>query len=315
MQRLSDERGAVSTMVALLIVPLLGLAAITIDVAGAWAERLQLQVGADAGALAIAQDCGRGACGNPTATAQSFAVANNGNGAATATLSNPALTPSTGTVTVTTAGVRTHFFAPILGNNETSLSARATAGWGAPNGGTAVLPIALSWCEFLAQTGGGLPSGTTVRTIYFTKSSGTSCTGPSGNSVPGGFGWIKADAGSCKATSSLDQTVYSDTGESAPTSCTTADFVNVQNRTVLIPLYDKAGESGTNAWYHIYGYAAFTVTGYHFVGQYSWNGGTDCKGSDRCIKGYFTKFVDLNEAFTYSASAPKLGASIVSLTS
>ena len=52
MQRLRDERGAVAVMVALLMVPLIGFAAIAIDVAAMWSERQQLQNGADAGALA-----------------------------------------------------------------------------------------------------------------------------------------------------------------------------------------------------------------------------------------------------------------------
>ena len=43
MQRLKDERGAVAVMVALLMVPLIGFAAIAIDVAAMWAERQQLQ--------------------------------------------------------------------------------------------------------------------------------------------------------------------------------------------------------------------------------------------------------------------------------
>ena len=76
MQRLRDERGAVAVMVALLMVPLIAFAAIAIDVAAMWSERQQLQTAADAGALAIAQDCARGACGDPAETAESLAVAN-----------------------------------------------------------------------------------------------------------------------------------------------------------------------------------------------------------------------------------------------
>ena len=74
MQRLKDERGAVAVMVALLMVPLIAFAAIAIDVAAMWSERQQLQTAADAGALAIAQDCARGTCGNPAQTAQSLAA-------------------------------------------------------------------------------------------------------------------------------------------------------------------------------------------------------------------------------------------------
>src|SRR5690606_31404212 len=121
----------------------------------------------------------------------------------------------------------------------------------------------------LAQTGGGLPSGSTERTIFFSQSSTTSCKpNPSGNLVPGGFGWLKPNAGGCRMRSAIGDILWSDTGASVPSGCSTADFAAAQNRTVLLPLFDDAGDSGSNAWYRLYGYAAFRVTGYHFVGQY-----------------------------------------------
>jgi Flp pilus assembly protein TadG len=306
------ERGAVSVMVALLTVVLVGFAAISVDVAATWAERQQLQTGADAAALAVAQDCGRGSCGDAAGTA--LAVANKNDGEVTARILDAGLGPSSGSVTVRTEGTQEHSFATVFGVTQSDVATEATARWGAPDGGTAVLPLAFSWCEWQAQTGGGLPSGTTERTIFFTKSSGTSCTGPSGNMVPAGFGWLTVNAGSCETSSTIGQIMWSDPGEDVPSGCTTADLAAVQNSTVLLPLYDQAGSSGSNAWYQLYGYAAFHVTGYHFVGQYSWSAEGDCKGSVRCIQGYFTQFVSLDERFTYSTGAPSLGGSVVTLT-
>jgi Flp pilus assembly protein TadG len=63
LQRLKDERGAIGVVVALLMIPLMGFAAIAIDVSAMYAERPQLQNGADAAALAIAQDCAVDSCG------------------------------------------------------------------------------------------------------------------------------------------------------------------------------------------------------------------------------------------------------------
>nr|WP_239579838.1 pilus assembly protein TadG-related protein [Microlunatus panaciterrae] len=310
--RRKTERGAVSVMVALLIIPLMGFAAISIDVAGMWAERQQLQAGADAAALAIAQDCSRNNCGTPSQTALTFASANLNNGTATPIVITPALAPSTGHVTVQNFGISKHMFAPVLGINQKTVSAQSSANWAYPSGGTMVLPLTFSWCEFKAQTGGGVPSGTTERTVYLSKSSGTSCTGPSNNVVPGGFGWVDPDAGACSKNSLISAVLTSSTGNSLPSGCSTADFQAQQNKTVLLPIFDQAGGTGNNAWYKIYGYAAFKMTGYYFAGQYSWN--PPCSGSERCIKGYFTKFVDLTEAYTSSPTAPQLGAAIVSLT-
>ena len=38
---------------------------------------------------------------------------------------------------------------------------------------------------------------------------------------------------------------------------------------MLLPLFVESGDTGNNAWYQVYGYAAFKLTGYHLGGQYS----------------------------------------------
>lgn len=308
--QVKDERGAVAVMVALLMVPLLGFAAISLDVAGMWWEKQQLRTGADAGALAIAQDCGVGrpACSTPSSTAQQLATDNHRGGGATGSVVS--ITPSK--VTVRTSAVHNHAFAPILGVNSTLIDAQATVQWGAPAGGTAVLPLVFSWCEWQQQTGGAMPSGTTSRTIYLTKTSQTTgCTGPSNNVVPGGFGWLTVNNGACGTVTAIGNTIASDPGNSVPNGCSTGNFTAQHNKTVLFPIFDTSTGEGSGARYHLYGYAAFTVTGYHFGGQYSWN--SPCSGNNRCVRGYFTRFVDLGEAFTYSPTAPPLGASILHL--
>jgi len=229
-----DERGAVAVMVALLMVPLIGFAAISIDVAGMYAEKQQLQTGADAAAFAIAQNCNRSSCGDTAQTAQSFSTKNiNIHDPSTAAVTSQ----TSSSVTVRNSGVRQHWFAPVLGVSSTTLSAKATVSWGPPIAGTALLPLAFSWCEWKAQTGGGMPSGEVARTIYLSKTSGaTDCTGPSNNIVPGGFGWLKADSGTCNTTSTVGGDLSSDPGNSMPTSCSTTDLVAVQGTRVLLPV-------------------------------------------------------------------------------
>ena len=313
MRRLKDERGAVGVLVALLMVPLLGLAAIGVDVAALWADRQQLQAGADAAALAIAQDCARSVCGTAGSTAQSLAVAN-ANDAVTAEVLTSPLSTSSREVTVRTTGTRQHVFAPVIGTDSTTVSTEATARWGAPSGGITKLPLIFSWCEFAKQTGGGLPSSTTEWVIKLSKTSGVDgCTGPSRNAVPGGFGWLTPDSGTCEITTAVNGVVYTEPGNSVPSGCSPSDFAGFQGKTVLLPIFDDAGGTGSGAWYHVYGYAAFKVTGYNFTTQYVTQP-APCSGNDRCIKGYFLKFVYLNEAFSYSATAPQLGASVISLT-
>jgi Flp pilus assembly protein TadG len=308
-RRAAGERGAAAVMLALLLVPMLGFAAIAVDIGSLYAEKARLQVAADAAAIAVAQDCSRGNCGDMLATAQALITANDGEG----TAAHPQLSSAPLSVSVTGSTPKQHWFAPVIGLNSSAVVATATVGWGGPSQGTAVLPLTFSWCEFAQQTGGGLPSGSTVRTIYFTKTSNTTgCTGPSNNIVPGGFAYLDTDPGACAVTSALGGQWTSKTGNSVPSACATSDFSKWIGKTVLLPLFDQSGLTGTNAWYRVYGYAAFKLTGYSLGGQYDTTP-KPCNGNDRCVAGYFTRFVELSDAWNYSPDAPQLGSSVLRL--
>ncbi|MGY1605474.1 pilus assembly protein TadG-related protein [Geodermatophilus sp. SYSU D00815] len=307
-RRLREERGAAAVVLALLMVPVLGFTALAVDVGAVYAERARLQVAADAAALAVAQDCARGACGDMLATATALVAANN----AGSTARPPVLATAPTRVTVTGDEPVEHWFAPVIGIDETAVSASATVAWGTPGGGVAELPLVFSWCEFAAQTGGGLPSGTTERTILFPKKSDTGCTGPSRMFVPGGFGWLATTGnGSCQARSAVGGRSTSSTGNNPSNGCEPADFSALRGDVVLLPIFDVAGDEGSHAWYRVYGYAAFRITGYFFGGQYEWN--KPCGGSERCVSGYFVRWVDLSDRFTYTDDGPDLGAAILRL--
>jgi len=306
MQRLRDERGAVAVMVGLLMVPLIGFAAFAIDVAAMWSERQQLQTAADAGALAVAQDCARGTCGDTAGTTRSLAEENVNGDQPKPTGTVEALTTSM--VRVGTSRVKKHWFAPVLGIDQSEISAQATAKWGAPVGG-ATFPLTFSWCEWNAQTG-GLES-THEQIIQLSKHSGSDCTGPSGLPLPGGFGWVNPNAGACTEASIIGNILNSDTGNNPPSGCEPSDFDDLVGKVILIPIFDQATGSGSHGEYRAYGYAAFKFTGYYFSGTYK--GTQICSGNQRCISGYFTRYVDLNEVLDIGPG-PQLGASIVTLT-
>lgn len=331
MQRLTrNDRGATAAIVALLMVPLLAVAAIAIDVAAMHVDKQQLQTGADAGALAVAQDCARDDCTVTDDTAQAMAASNKNDGAATGSV--VALDRTGGSVTVETSSVREHWFAPVIGIDQTPIETRATARWGYPTGGTAVMPLAFSWCELAAQAGIDvlrdpvtnevigldIPASTPERTILFAKKSETGCNGPSGNPIPGGFGWLTPHPQDCARTESvIDGWVGSDTGNNVPSACEPADFQRWLGETVLLPIYDATRGTGNSGEYRVFGYAAFTLTGYKFSGNpdyvYSPYSGS-CEGSARCVRGSFDRFVDLTDDFDYSPSGPRLGAAVVALT-
>ncbi|MGO4250516.1 pilus assembly protein TadG-related protein [Paenarthrobacter sp. RAF54_2] len=308
----TGERGAVAVFVALLMVVLLGFAAIAIDLGALTVEKAELQNGADAAALAIARGCAAGNCGNIVTTAKDLAGSNarDGYATATATITGSTVTVETGTLNKDGSTKLNYLFATALGIHDGSATARASASWASPASGPAVLPLTFSMCQFDAAMAG------TTRLIEY--KAGVGCNGPTNHPIPGGFGWLST-GGQCSVNVSIATAhTPSDTGNSIPLSsqCITA-MQSMKNKTILIPMFEDAGGSGNSGWYKIYGFAAFKITGWKFGGngqaELNWNntGSPSCTGNCRGIIGVFQKFVDLGAVYT--TGGPDLGAKIVKL--
>ncbi|PNH81143.1 pilus assembly protein TadG-related protein [Arthrobacter sp. AFG20] len=284
MRRVSgNEDGAVAVMTALLIVFLLGVAAIVIDVGMIYVERFQLQNGADAAALAIAQDCAVGNCSQTAATATELAGknANDGVSGATAVISdNNTVTVRTKTATPDGGTAVKHWLAPILGIDSTQVQAVAKASWGSPSKAT-VFPFTAPRCMFDTA-----PKDTE---LWITSTS--TCTGTGGKSLPGAFGWLdETDKKSCRASVDVDQIMTGEPGKSGPTNC------NVDGSTILLPVYDSKSGQGNNVYYSIAGFAAFKVTAHSWPNQQlSVSDCNKCTG----IRGTFITLVSLADLQTY----------------
>jgi hypothetical protein len=176
MRALNDERGAVAVFVAVLTLVIMGCGAIVLDVGALYQERRELQSGADAAALAVAQDCAVDTCDPSTApggTADTYGDANAldgdsniaeicgvGPGLPDVPCTNPPDIPENakGWVQVTTSTRdayrnlnRISFgFARVLGHEGNTLVARTTVAWGSA-GGMATAPLMFSACEYFAQ--------------------------------------------------------------------------------------------------------------------------------------------------------------------
>lgn len=312
--RHDGERGAVSVIVAVTFAVLLGFGAMAVDVSMMFAERTQLQNGADAAALAIAQTCAKypnnAGCSNTSSLAASLANSN-----ANDKLSNVksiALNTTSHTVTVTVGSQEAShapnqvslFFARIFGINATEVNASSTVKWGTPSKGPVILPLAIAQCKLNLQPGASFATEQTISTDF------SGCAG-----VSGGFSWIRKGT-TCGMTVTAGQAndpgiwFSSNTGASPPTACTDADISQLNDQTVLLPLYDVATGDGAGGMYYVKGFAAFHVTGYHFA-NYNWTTGGSV--ANKSIRGYFVKFVSLSEAFELG-SAPDYGTSVVRLT-
>lgn len=316
-QRRNGERGAVAVLTALSMVVLLGFVALAVDVGLLYAERAELQSGADAAALAIAGDCGQGVNCTPalaSPVAQQMADQNAGDGKAAASV--PVFDGNTVRTTVTTrdksgAGSLALNFAPLVGGDDrATVSATASAAWGAPLSGIAIWPVAFAECEFDLS---GTPQALTLG-----AKGGTLCPkhGADGSlNPPGGFAWIGSDKdGSCSQDVGVGSQIQS-TGTNLPQDCTAAHAAELKNRTILIPIYDSKGGQGSGGWYGISGWAAFHVEGYTFTGNVSWEPQKVtqfCQGSCDGIYGRFVRFTSFDEGFTIGPPS-SFGVSVVDL--
>lgn len=331
MRRLNrNEDGAVAVMAALLMVLVLGMAAIVIDIGMLYAERAQLQNGADAAALAIAQDCAvDGVCPALDAIAVSFAGAN-----ANDELSNATATRQGNTITVQTSTLTpdgdtsiNHWFAPILGIESTDVGAIATAAWGSPKSGPSTFPLTFSVCQVRDQVDGALQ----LLVTHGDKADESCNYGPSGHVVSGNFGWLEQDAGVCGVYVNVENgTAEGRPGNSEPDSCDdllnswAADLTAGEKVTVILPVFEDTTGKGKTT-YHLTAFAAFEVVGWKFSGgddspPMSFRNTADevgdslaCTKNCRGIIGKFKKYVMLEDGYTMGPP-DDFGITIVQLT-
>jgi hypothetical protein len=181
----NDDRGAVAVIVTILFASmvLFAMGALAIDTGQFYSEKAQLQNGADAGAVAIAESCAKGACDTSLAAHYANANANDnksdidpltdtpcGNGGTLAPCADPNLCPDppaganwVDVQTSTHTSDDKHALPPIFGKAvlgdkyNGQIHACAQAIWGFPGKAT-VAPFAISQCEFIDAIKGGVPA-------------------------------------------------------------------------------------------------------------------------------------------------------------
>ena len=334
------EKGAVSVIVALLLVTLLGFTAIAVDVGVIYSERAQLQSGADASAIALAQKCARDAADAQCSTTSTLAgsLANQNALDGMSKVHSIQLDKAARTVSVTTSAKETGgkdnsvslFFANAIGIPSKEVGARSSAAWGSPKAGRTAFPLAFSICQVKDNIGGALQL-----LQEHGKNQNADCNyGPSGAAVQGGFGWLVQDAGKCGGT--IDLAVSeggSDPGNNAPGNCSTelnrwaSEMAAGRDVIVLLPVFDKVTGTGAGAIYGMVSFAAFKVTGWKFSGDstlpYTYQNrastttgvtsATECRGECRGIIGKFVKYVSLADGYTLGP-VDHYGATIARLT-
>lgn len=271
-------------MVAAFTVVMVGMAALVVDVGALRDEQRQLQNGADAAVLAVAQSCARAAC--DAALAPGLADANaQDREAAVDSVTYPAANRVRVVTSSRSNGGRTTIlpssFAQVFsGVAGTTVRASASAAWGPPSSARS-LPLAVSECDLARYR---LTSGPAV--LLFKKNPG--CEGSA--DAPGSFGWL--DAGCPDATPapiSIGPGVPGDPGASGPKGCLDSSL----DKDVLLPVYGAVTMAGGKRSYTIVGFAALHLTGWSFPGDKS--SPPPCGSSETCIAGTFIKYVTTSE--------------------
>lgn len=325
------DRGATAVFVAISMVVMLGFASFGVDAAALWSDQKQVQNGADAGALAIAQTCASDPanCASAGTTANSmatqYAIANKVNGASGNTTGVAQIDSANSTVTVTASTNQSLWFAKVLGMNNATVAAKATAKWGPISGGTFV-PLTISLCAFYAQSDAivGDPIQTdSPMTIYYGTALSSAlpisqdptgiCGTGSGGTPPGGFNWVGNQDHNCTASVLVGDWMVSQPGN-VPKGCNFG--TSLAGQTIQIPVFDAVTGTGSNAEYHIYAIASFLITAYCFHpndNQYPLD--AKCVGdlTQHYISGYFVNFTAVDQ-WTTSSGGPNVGTAQVFLT-
>lgn len=316
MQRMNEETGAVAIIVALSLVALFGFGALVVDLGNGYWERRQLQTGAEAAALAAAQEYAEGGTGGTAEDlARQYATNNNTRGAWV-----EEFTPTASDVTVVTRtgdedgpGVLSSWLASVIGHDTYFARARAVAAWGYPKS-LATIPLVISTCEYDDDTEtftGEHPIASAVRTkLVFHQGTGGDedpCAAQAGHdvdgdgSLPAGFGWISND-GSCQVvTTNVDGQDWVDKAEGNDPECDGAELATMLDTVIQIPVFvdfcrpphDPAPDCpdyNNKDKYRLVTYASFYLEGYRLGGGPAYSGGdySICSSSERCLVGYFT---------------------------
>ncbi|WP_425863700.1 pilus assembly protein TadG-related protein [Arthrobacter sp. TWP1-1] len=293
------ERGAIAVLAAVLMVAMVLVVALVVNVGIAYAEKAQLQNGADAAALAVAGECAKrvgtvDACipgpvgGELKAIADSLVNSNSNDGSSSVLLEigTEEVTATTSTV----SGDGPKIILPISGVDAT-VRAVAAAKWGGIKSGTPIIPITFGACELDSVK---YPLDGVDRAILTHSSSKCSSTGQP-HSLPGGFGWLEND--NCKTIITVGQWAKSDNGNNI--ECEDLFTASLIGKTVLLPIFDETRDKDKE--FHISGWGVFILKGFFLkggsaVGEWASDGPGK---SDRGLYGHFIEQISFSEGFTW----------------
>jgi hypothetical protein len=278
MTMLRREEGQVTVLTAIFIVGLLGMAGFVLDVGSWFRQQRVVQTTVDSAALAGAQ-----ALPGDTGTARTYATtfASKNGGVAGATITFSSRYRPDDSITVIQDTPTEGFFSRLFGITTVTVHAHASAIAEVPSSVLGVAPIAVDLHHEMLS-GAGCPCFSVPTTIPLGK-----------KGAPGAFGMIDLAThnGNTGASTLADWIANgynqylplgnydSDPGAKFNSSQIQSALQAKYGQDLLFPVYDSLDGNGSNASYHIVGWAAFHLT----LSQASGNSGTLSGWFDRVI--------------------------------
>lgn len=305
MKSLRRDEGQVTVLTAVFIVVLLGMAGFVLDV-GSWFRQQRLsQTTVDAAALAGAQSLP----GDPaaaSASATSFAIKNGGVAGLNITVKTK-WTPND-MISVTQNAPASGFFSKLFGINTVNVGAKASAVIEPPTEARYVAPIVVN-IKHPFLSGPGCPCFNVPTTLPLGKTG-----------APGAFAMVNLipdDTNGTIGASTLADWITNGYNDYLPLGIYFSDpgakFNNnsiqdaLQGRyftDLLFPVYDTLTDQGSNAEYHIIGWAGFHLT--HAAAS----------GTSGDLSGYFTQVIWqglVSKSGPFNPDVPDLGVRTVAL--
>lgn len=301
MTRLRGERGQAIVVTVIVLVALLGMAALVLDVGSWFQTQRRDQATADAAALAGAQALSSDPAGAASLALQ-YADANGGGLAPSGIAITSELAPND-TISVTVARPAPSFFAKIFGIGSVGTSAGATARAELPAEAQYVAPMVVSKKHPLLS-GPGCPCFKVQTSLPFDKLG-----------APGAFGMLDLSNGNGTLGSSTEAqwiavgfdkflplgNYDSDPGAKFSSGNVQAALQDRVGTDLLFPVFSVLSGTGSNAQYTVVGWVGFHLTGY------------STQGNSATLDGYFTRYITQGIQSTTSGNQPDFGVRTISL--
>ena len=296
------ENGQAMVLTVIFLAGLLGMAALVLDVGSWYREKRQLQLTADAAALAGAQ-----ALPQSPSSATTLAIQYAQTNGRPVTANDIAITSdlsSNDTIAVQAKSNAPGFFSKLFGIASVNVGASATARAALAAQALYVAPMVVS--KFHPLLGGsGCPCYRQQTTLDFN---------PMG--APGAFGMLNLDGanGTVGTSAEADWILHgfekylplgkyqSDPGAKFSSAGNVLSALDGRIGTVLLfPVFDTLGGTGQNAEYNIIGWVGFHLDGY------------DVHGNTATLTGYFTQYIAKGIQASSGTTQPDFGVRVIQL--